>query len=61
LNLHELLTVASEAIVADIRFFVAPTYDRKLGVGHGALGIGDGAWENWFAFFIIYSESGCLF
>ncbi|MFN6473230.1 MAG: hypothetical protein RMY36_026675 [Nostoc sp. SerVER01] len=33
--MHELLTVASEAIVADISFFVAPTYDRKLGVEYG--------------------------
>ncbi|RCJ20502.1 hypothetical protein A6S26_26640 [Nostoc sp. ATCC 43529] len=43
MNLHELLTVASEAIVADISFFVAPTYDRKLGIGqtgHWALGMG---------------------
>jgi hypothetical protein len=32
--------VASEAILADISFFVAPTYDRKLGVGHGAWGMG---------------------
>ncbi|WP_277926136.1 MULTISPECIES: hypothetical protein [Nostoc] len=38
--MHELLTVASEAIVADISFFVAPTYDRKLGIGHWALGMG---------------------
>ncbi|MGF1991039.1 MAG: hypothetical protein RMY62_024670 [Nostoc sp. ZfuVER08] len=44
MNLHELLTVASEAIVADISFFVVPTYDRKLEIGRGVWGIGHWAW-----------------
>ncbi|MBC1236889.1 hypothetical protein [Nostoc sp. 2RC] len=38
--MHELFSVASEAIVADISFFVVPTYDRKLEIGHWALGMG---------------------
>ncbi|PHJ62945.1 hypothetical protein VF14_13170 [Nostoc linckia z18] len=36
--------MASEAIVADISFFVVPTYDRKLKIGRGALGVGHWAW-----------------